>query len=156
MRTAAAFLGLLTRPPRRASSIVSLFRLVVIGSRLSGSLSGFSSEKESDSAKPRVGRPTRIGPFFVGDRDLRRFDMAEACGSRTHPSRREAATPTDLKSARVTGPRALPCCIFYYLARAAILALGLRALTVHSVPCSSAGSTTLSMVSWMRVRLDFE
>ena len=34
--------------------------------------------------------------------------MAEACGSRTHPSRREAATPTDLKSARVTGPRALP------------------------------------------------
>jgi tellurite methyltransferase len=35
-------------------------------------------------------------------------ELAEACGSRTHPSRREAATPTDLKSARVTGPRALP------------------------------------------------
>ena len=37
-----------------------------------------------------------------------RQELAEACGSRTHPSRLEAATPTDLKSARVTGPRALP------------------------------------------------
>src|SRR5262245_16171540 len=49
-----------------------------------------------------------VKAFLRAPRSALTSRLAEACGSRTHPSRREAATPTDLKSARVTGPRALP------------------------------------------------